>query len=245
MNVAAYKFVSISEPAEVRESIHSRARDLQLKGTVLLAEEGINLFLAGPLTATREFVQWLRSDARFADLECKESLSERMPFRRLLVKIKREIIRMNEPAVRPQSARAPHVDAATLERWLDAGHDDEGQPVVLLDTRNAFEIEHGRFAGALDLNLVRFSDFPDALQEHGATLEGKTVVTYCTGGIRCEKAALWMRHTGRSRVFQLDGGILKYLQDTDARHWHGQCFVFDERIALDTALQPACEPVVG
>jgi UPF0176 protein len=111
---------------------------------------------------------------------------------------------------------------------------DEGRPVVMLDTRNGFEVDAGAFAGALDWRLARFSDFPAAVQTHAAELQGKTVVSYCTGGIRCEKAALWMQQAGIPHVLQLDGGILRYFEDVPgAPHWQGQCFVFDERVALD------------
>jgi UPF0176 protein len=154
------------------------------------------------------------------------------------VKVKREIIRMNHPAIRPQSGRAPAVDAKTLARWLDAGRDDDGRPVVTLDTRNAFEVDHGRFAGALDWRISKFSDFPAAARAHCEQLQGKTVVSYCTGGIRCEKAAIFLREAGVEQVLQLDGGILKYFEETGGRHFEGACFVFDGREQLDTTLRP-------
>jgi len=139
------------------------------------------------------------------------------------------------------------VDAATLARWLDTGTDDAGRPVVTLDTRNAFEIGHGRFRGAIDWNLAKFSDFPEAVLAHRDELAGKTVVSYCTGGIRCEKAALFMSEAGIENVLQLDGGILKYFEDTGGRHFDGSCFVFDGREAVDAALgevldRPPSEP---
>ena len=144
----------------------------------------------------RRFVGWLVAHAEFAGLQPRESWSDQAPFGKLLVKVKPEIIRMNHPAIRPQHARAPAVDAATLARWLDSGHDDAGRPVVTLDTRNAFEVDHGRLRGAIDWRLDKFSDFPAALLAHRAELAGRTVVSYCTGGIRCEKAALLMRELG-------------------------------------------------
>ncbi|HKX39867.1 MAG TPA: sulfurtransferase [Burkholderiaceae bacterium] len=239
LNVSAYKFVSLDDPARWRERIRAQAEAHALKGTVLLAHEGINLFLAGHAEALRRFVTWLREHGELADLEAKESWSTAAPFRRLLVKVKREIIRMNCPTIRPQAERAPAVDAPTLARWLAAGHDDAGRPVVTLDTRNAFEIGHGRFRGALDWGLARFSDFPQALQRRRAELEGKTVVSYCTGGIRCEKAALLMREAGVENVLQLDGGILRYFEQAGGQHFDGSCFVFDQRESLDVTLTPA------
>lgn len=239
LNISAYRFTPISDAAALRESIRSQAAAAGLKGTVLLAPEGINLFLAGGAQALRAFVEWLRADARFAGLETKESWSRDVPFGKLLVKVKREIIRMNHPTIRPQLARAPAVDAKTLARWLAAGRDDAGRPVVTLDTRNAFEVAHGRFRGAIDWKLNKFSEFPQALLAHGAQLAGKTVVSYCTGGIRCEKAALLMAEMGVHNVLQLDGGILKYFEDVGGAHFEGDCFVFDARETLDASLVEA------
>jgi UPF0176 protein len=239
LNISAYLFTPLSDTAALRESIRSQAAARQLKGTVLLADEGINLFLAGEPAPLRDFVDWLRADPRLASLAPKESWSRDVPFGKLLVKVKREIIRMDHPAIRPAAARAPSVDGPTLARWLDQGHDDAGRPVVLLDTRNAFEVEHGRFRGAIDWKIGRFSEFPRAVLQHRDQLAGKTVVSYCTGGIRCEKAALFMAEAGIDNVLQLDGGILKYFEDTGGRHFDGTCFVFDAREALAHSLAPA------
>jgi UPF0176 protein len=239
LNISAYRFVAIDDPQALRGRLFEEATRLQLLGTILVAHEGINLFLAGDGAALRAFLERLRSDARFAAIEAKESWSAEPPFRKLLVKVKREIIRMNHPAIQPAEGRAPAVDAATAKRWLDQGHDDDGRPVVALDTRNAFEVDHGTFEGALDWRLSKFSEFPDALQAHRAELEGKTIVSFCTGGIRCEKAAIYMREAGLDHAWQLDGGILKYFEVTGGAHFRDDCFVFDEREALDSDLRPA------
>jgi UPF0176 protein len=238
LNISAYRFVAIDDPQVLRSKLQEDAGRLELLGTILLAHEGINLFLAGDGAAVRKFLDILRTDARFAAIEAKESWSAGPPFRKLLVKVKREIIRMNHPAIQPAQGRAPAVDAVTAKRWLDQGHDDEGRPVVALDTRNAFEVDHGTFEGALDWRLSKFSEFPDALQAHRAELEGKTIVSFCTGGIRCEKAAIYMREAGFDHVWQLEGGILKYFEQSGGAHFRGECFVFDEREALDADLRP-------
>lgn len=239
LNASAYKFVTLDDLPALRDRLHEAAAAAGLKGTVLLAEEGINLFVAGPTDGLRGWLAQLRADPRLADLAHKESFSDKTPFRRLLVKVKREIIRMNQPAIRPEARRAPAVPAKTLARWLDRGTDDEGRPVVMLDTRNAFEVKAGAFEHAIDWELRRFSDFPKALATHAPELAGKTVVSYCTGGIRCEKAALAMEEAGIDHVYQLEGGILKYFEETDgAPHWRGGCFVFDERELLDATLAP-------
>lgn len=238
LNIAAYRFVTIGDAAALRERLHATAQLYSLLGTLLLAEEGINFFLAGAPGQVRAFLQELRCDARFAQIEVKESWSDKAPFRKLLVKVKREIIRMNHPAIQPAAGRAPAVDAATAKRWLDQGHDDDGREVVTLDTRNAFEVDHGTFEGAIDWRLDKFSEFPQALDMHKSQLEGKTVISFCTGGIRCEKAAIYMREAGLDHVWQLDGGILKYFEETGGAHFKGNCFVFDERRALDADLAP-------
>lgn len=243
LNISSYKFVPLPDCAALRDLLHERALALELKGTVLLAEEGINLFLAGPGEAVMAWVDALRQDARFADLAPKESWSEAVPFKKLLVKVKPEIIRMNHPTIRPdQQARAPALPAATLARWLDQGHDDEGRPVVTLDTRNAFEVDYGTFEGAIDWRIHKFSEFPEAVQAHREELLGKTVVSFCTGGIRCEKAAIYLQQQNLDGpVYQLEGGILKYFEETGGPHYQGSCFVFDQREALGAALEPATE----
>ena len=247
LNVTAYRFVDLPDVQALRERLFASGREANLKGTVLLATEGINLSLAGSTAALREWLAELQDDPRFAELELKTSLSATVPFKRLVVKVKPEIIRMNQPSIRPLAGRAPAVDAITLARWLDAGADDAGRPLLMLDTRNAFEVDAGRFQGAADWRLRRFSDFPQALAAHRAALEGKTVVSYCTGGIRCEKAALLMAQAGVSNVWQLEGGILRYLEATGGAHFDGNCFVFDQREMLDVTLAstpstPASQP---
>ena len=238
LNVSAYRFVRIDDPHALREDLRARAHGGGLLGTILVAEEGINLFLAGTEDAVRGFLEHLRADPRFAAIEAKESWSRTRPFRRLVVKVKREIIRMNQPAIQPGAGRAPAIDAATARRWLEQGHDDGGRPVAMLDTRNAFEVGYGTFQGAIHWGLAKFSDFPAAFQARRRELEGKAVIAFCTGGIRCEKAALYMRGAGVADVWQLEGGILKYLEETGGAHFSGACFVFDGREAVDDRLEP-------
>ncbi len=230
---AAYRFVDLDDPAALRDRLASRAEAAGLKGTLLVAPEGLNLALAGEPRALRGWMAALQADPAFADMDVKWHRADRMPFGRLRAKVKREIIRMDQPAVRPAAGRAPTVDAPTLARWLRQGRCDEGRPIALLDTRNAFEVDAGAFDGALDWRLAKFGDFPAALQAHRDALAGHTVVSYCTGGIRCEKAALWMAQAGVAHVRQLDGGILRYFEQVPgAPHWHGRCVVFDERGAV-------------
>ena len=237
LNISTYKFVPLPDAAALREVLLARAQALQLKGTILLAEEGINMFLAGPADDVRSFVTQLQQDPRFADIAPKESWSDTQPFKKMLVKVKGEIIRMNHPTIKPADGRAPAVAPATVKRWLDQGHDDNGRPVVTLDTRNDFEVDEGTFEGAIDWRITKFTEFPDAFRAHLDELKDKTVVSFCTGGIRCEKAAILMREEGLEHVYQLEGGILKYFEETDGSHYQGGCFVFDERRALSADLQ--------
>jgi UPF0176 protein len=241
LNISTYRFVTLDGLPALRQRLEDEASQRELKGTVLLAPEGINLFLAGPADAV---YGWLHAaglaDDRLRGLPPKESWTAEQPFKRLKVKIKPEIIRMNMPAIRPDGApRAPAVSPRTLARWLANGRDDAGRPVLMLDTRNGFEVDAGAFDGAIDWRLDKFSDFPAALTAHRAQFAGKTVVSYCTGGIRCEKAALVMQQAGIESSYQLEGGILKYFEETEgAPHWRGDCFVFDERRTLAPDLRP-------
>ncbi len=243
INLSAYRFVSLDDLPALRERVLERSEALALKGTILLAPEGINLFLAGPRDAVDTFMDWLRADPRFAGLEPKVSISDDVPFGRMRVRLKKEIITMRMPAIRPEGTRAPSVAPRTLQRWLAQGRDDDGREVVLLDTRNDYETDIGLFEHAVDYRLSSFTEFPEAIAADRARYENKTVVSYCTGGIRCEKAVLHMQDIGIGNVYQLEGGILKYFEETDGTHWRGDCFVFDERGAVDKSLAPASLPL--
>ena len=238
LNIAAYKFVGLDDAAKIRAPLLDFALAYSLKGTILLSPEGINMFLAGSEEGVQAFLATLRQDARFADIPVKESWSETVPFKKMRVRLKREIIRMNHPTIRPENGRAQAIDPATLKRWFDAGHDDEGRPLLLLDTRNDFEVEEGHFQGALNLHIQKFTDFPEAVAKVQDQLKDHAVVSYCTGGIRCEKATLYMNGLGLQHHWQLDGGILKYFEEVGGSYYEGRCTVFDERGALDTQLIP-------
>jgi UPF0176 protein len=244
LNIATYRFVPLADLPALRQRLFEAAQAQGIRGTVLLAEEGINLCLAGPAEGIAAWLALARAQPGLDGLPTKDSWSASQPFGRLKVKIKPEIIRMNMPAVRPASGRAPAVSAATLARWIGQGHCDAGRPLALLDTRNAFEVDAGAFDGAIDWRLQKFSDFPAAVAAHRAALAGHTVVSYCTGGIRCEKAALVMQDLGLDHALQLEGGILKYFEDTGgtAPGWRGSCFVFDDRVALTPSLTPSLAP---
>ncbi|WP_295993894.1 sulfurtransferase [Rugamonas sp.] len=238
VNIAAYKFITFDNTEELRPQYQAICAELGLKGTILLTPEGINMFVSGPRGHIDQFLRWVRGDVRFADLEVKESLSTEQSHKRMLVKIKKEIITMRMPLIKPEEGRAPSVGPKTLKRWLDQGHDDHGKPVVMMETRNAFEVDVGTFNNTLDYRIDKFTEFPEVAAAHKEELAGKTVVTFCTGGIRCEKAAIHMQNIGYDSVYQLDGGILKYFEEVGGDHYTGDCFVFDYRTALNPQLQP-------
>ncbi len=236
LNIAAYLFVSLDGLPELRAKMLDECNTRELKGTILLTGEGINLFLAGKTDALRGFLDWLRADPRFAPIQAKESWSDEQPFKKMLIKLKNEIIRMNHPAIRPEEGRANFISPKKLQEWLDRGTDDLGRPVVMVDTRNAFEVEYGTFENALHFNIEKFTEFPAAISAHKETLMDKTLVSFCTGGIRCEKSGLYMREIGMQHSYQLEGGILKYFEEVGQAHYQGSCFVFDEREALEPDL---------
>ena len=243
LNVAAYLFVAIDDVDVLVVRLRERLEAGGLRGSVLVAPEGLNLFLAGDAPALRGFLDWLRTDPRFAGLHAKESWSRAVPFARLKVKRKAEIIAFRREQASPleTGVRAPAVDPATLRRWIAQGHDDAGRRLVLLDTRNREEFGFGTFKGALTLPIDNFTELPEALAPHRESLRDATVVSFCTGGIRCEKAALWLRRDGMDNLLQLDGGILGYFERVGGEGYEGGCFVFDERVALDPALRPLAD----
>jgi UPF0176 protein len=178
LNIAAYQFVEIEAP----ESFVSRVREaldgLDLRGTILVAGEGINLFLAGAPTSVEAFLEWLRADPRFAHIVCKRSFSETQPFARLKVKLKSEIISFRQGKASPLAGRAPAVEPGELARWIAQGHDDEGKRLVLLDTRNRQEVAFGTFEGALHFPIDKFTDLPTAVAGVRHSLEDATVVSF-------------------------------------------------------------------
>lgn len=238
LNIAAYHFAVIDDPDALAASLHRVAEAGHVRGTILVAPEGVNLFLAGDEAAIEPVLDALRGDSRFAGLQVKRSWSRMQPFGRLKAKVKPEIITFRHDGTAPLDARAPAVDPATLARWIAQGHDDAGRRLVLLDTRNREEFGYGTFDGAITLPIDNFTDLPAALASHRDDLADATVVSFCTGGIRCEKAALWLQADGMDNVLQLDGGILGYFEQVGGYGYDGRCFVFDGRVALDPSLQP-------
>ncbi|WP_222564516.1 sulfurtransferase [Novilysobacter antarcticus] len=239
INIAAYHFTHIADPAALAERMRILAQEGRLRGTVLVAPEGVNLFLAGTDEGVDAFLSPLREDERFAGMPVKTSRSRSQPFARLKVKVKPEIIAWRRADGAPLAhPRAPGVAPVDLARWIERGVDDDGRRVVLLDTRNREEVAYGSFRNALTLPIDNFTELVGALAPHREALADATLVSFCTGGIRCEKAALTLRAEGMDNVLQLDGGILGYFEQVGGAGYEGRCFVFDERVALDPLLQP-------
>lgn len=230
VNIAGYRFVSLPDRDELRQPLRDKCDELGLMGTILLSDEGINFFISGSRDGTEGFVEYLNLDDRFADIPLKISYSEECAFRKMNVRLKKEIISMGREEIKPEQNTGPSISPTEFKTWLD-----EGRDITVLDTRNDYEIRLGTFANAVDLDIATFRAFPLAV--HNSTLDkDKPVVMFCTGGIRCEKASAIMLNEGFSDVRQLEGGILGYFEHTDGSHWEGDCFVFDRRVALDTAL---------
>ena len=229
LNISAYRFVTLDRLPTLQVELKVKCQKLELLGTILLGEEGINLILAGETANIRAFQDYMNQDERFNDLPYKDSYSDDVPFQRLRVRIRPEIVTFGQPGLDPKNAPAPHLDAETLKQWYD-----EGKDFVIIDTRNDYEYELGTFENAVCLDLKNFRDFPEAMRtQTDESLKDKTVVTFCTGGIRCEKAAPYLQQQGYKDVYQLDGGILRYFEKCGGEHWQGGCFVFDERVTVE------------
>lgn len=232
LNVAAYKFVTLTDLPARRERLKLLTVELGLRGTILLSPEGINLFIAGERAAVYDLLTELQSDPEIRALEVKESYSSHQPFNRMLVKLKREIIAFGVDGVEPAERTSPKLSAKELQQWLD-----EGRQVRLLDVRNDYEFELGSFDNAEAVGVDHFRDFPSAAEKLPEDWKEEPVVMFCTGGIRCEKAGPLLENLGFEQVYQLDGGILKYFEECGSRHYRGDCFVFDKRVAVDPDLK--------
>jgi RluA family pseudouridine synthase len=232
VNIAAYKFVTLSDIRALRARLVAQCRAWELKGTILLSVEGINLFIAGEREKIGLLLGELRRLPGLEDLKPKFSETEHQPFTRMLVRLKKEIIAFGVAGIEPGRRTSPKLSAKELKQWLD-----EGRPVTLLDTRNDYEVKLGTFKRALPIGIDHFRDFPAAVAKLPPQMKEQPIVMFCTGGIRCEKAGPYMEREGFKNIFQLDGGILKYFEECGGAHYDGECFVFDQRVGLDPSLQ--------
>ncbi len=230
-NIAAYRFAHLQELVTLRERLISQCREWKLLGTILLSQEGINLFVAGAKPEIERLLAELRLVPGLNGLDPKFSESDEQPFTRMLVKIKNEIIAFGVEGIDPAERPSPKLSPRELKQWLD-----EGRPITLLDTRNNFEVKLGTFQNAVAIGIDHFRDFPKGAEKLPAALKTQPIVMFCTGGIRCEKAGPYLQREGFEQVFQLDGGILKYFEECGGEHYNGDCFIFDKRVGLESNL---------
>lgn len=232
--VALYKFVTLEDFEAKRQPLLDVLTHSGVKGTLLLAREGINGTIAGPREGMDQVLDWLRADPRLSDLDHKESLCEEMPFYRTKVKLKKEIVTIGVPDVSPNETVGTYVDP---QDWNALISDPQ---VLLIDTRNDYEVSIGTFEGAVDPKTKSFREFPEYIKAHYDPAKHKKVAMFCTGGIRCEKASSYMLQQGFDEVYHLKGGILKYFEAVPAEQskWNGECFVFDNRVTVRHDLAP-------
>ena len=230
-NITGYKFTPITDTKLLQEKIINLSEENNLKGTVLISDKGINFSVAGLIENTSKFVKVIKKDEQFSDIDIKTTFNEYQPFRKMLVRIKKEIISMGVDEINPYEFTGEKIKPFELNKKLDAGED-----VILLDTRNEYEVRLGTFENAIDLNLDSFRDFPTKINGLREQIGDKEIVMFCTGGVRCEKASALMLKSGFKNVKQIDGGVINYFKETGGAHWNGDCFVFDDRVALDKEL---------
>ncbi len=234
-NLSGYLFVALTDLAEWRERLLALGQAADIKGTILLSPEGINVAIAGTVTAAKQFVDGLHAYAIFQDLHFKVNTSDTIPFNRFVIKLKAEIIRFLQPDAIPlPPGSSTHLSPKTLKAWLD-----EGRDITILDTRNDYEIATGTFKNAVTLPIHHFTQLPQAVSQLPKETLEKPVVMFCTGGVRCEKAAPWLQLHGAKEVYQIDGGILNYFTQCGDAYFEGECFVFDERVGITAEQKPS------
>lgn len=229
---ALYRFVALDDPVALRGPLLDVMQGNGVKGTLLLAHEGINGTIAGRRAGIDAVLGWLRADPRLADIDCKESLTDAPPFARTKVRLKNEIVTMGVSDVDPNRAAGTYVDPCDWNALI------EDPEVTVIDTRNEYEVNVGTFRGAIDPHTTTFREFPDYVREHLDPARHRKVAMFCTGGIRCEKSTAYLKQLGFEEVYHLRGGILKYLEmiPEDQSAWEGECFVFDERVTVGHGL---------
>ena len=232
LNVAGYKFEPLENLDSLIPEFQNKCDQLGLKGSVYLSPNGINFSIAGTEENIDTYIQFMEEDSRFRDIPLKKTFSETQPFRRMKVRLKKEIISLGRDDINPRELTGDYISPRELFEMYETKED-----VIVLDTRNEYETRVGLFENAVDLQLDTFRDFPSAIETLPEEYKDKQIVMYCTGGIRCEKASAVMMKAGFSDVKQLEGGVLDYFKETGGAYWNGDCFVFDERVALDKELK--------
>lgn len=230
-NIGGYQFIVIDNVRSMHEQVQAICNKTHLRGTVFISPEGINLSLAGSNIDTQFILDELNSKCGFNNLLIHTTYSDTIPFKRLLVKIRSELVATQSNTT--QNRNISYISSEKLKEWLDSKKE-----FTLLDLRNGFEYSLGTFDRAQHFNLKKFRELENSREEIEKLSKNKPVVTFCTGGIRCEKGALFIEQYNFNKVYQLKGGILDYLLKFHGEHWHGNCFVFDDRISVDKDLIP-------
>lgn len=231
LNVAGYKFEPLKNLDYLIPQFQNKCDELELKGSVYLSPNGINFSIAGTKENVNIYIKFMEQNSKFKDIPLKKTFSATQPFRRMKVRLKKEIISLGRDDINPKEITGEYISPQELFEIYENKKD-----VIVLDTRNEYETRVGAFENAIDLQLDTFRDFPSAVQTLPDEYKDKQIVMYCTGGIRCEKASAVMIKAGFSDVRQLEGGVLDYFKETGGAYWNGDCFVFDERVALDKEL---------
>lgn len=228
--INGYCFCALDDLAARKAAWMTQCESLNLKGTVLLTPEGINIAMSGTRASIDALKDWVASDPLYGHIWLKETTADDFPFRRIRIKIKNEIISMASPEIDPLHSTAPNLPPKIFKEWLD-----EGKRMVLLDARNDYEVGFGTFKGAMHPHITGFKQYKEGMKDLSKQIDkDTTVVTFCTGGVRCEKSSSWMMSQGYKDVYQLEGGILNYFEEVGGEHFEGTCFVFDDRVALTT-----------
>ena len=229
--IALYKFCEITNPRKLQMILKKELKNLQILGTIIIGHEGINGTVSGSETNINKALKFLKSDSRFSDLDIKTSFSNKAPFLRLKVKIKKEIVTMGIDNIKPTTQAGKYL---SHDQWNSLLNDED---TILIDTRNDYEYSIGTFKNSINPKTSNFKEFPKWVKKQKFTQEvkkSKNIAMFCTGGIRCEKASSYMKNEGFKNVYHLKGGILKYLENTDIKNslWQGECFVFDDRVSV-------------
>jgi len=229
VHICGFKFFPLKDPGSLRQPLKEFCQGLDLRGTILLSEEGVNLYVTGPALDVEKLKRMLFAEMGIPEIRFHITQSEKHAYKRMLVKIKKEIVSMGVSGINVCEQTGPTVSPKELKKWLD-----EGKDILLLDARNDYEIQTGKFKKAVDLNVSNFRKFAKEAEKLPEEIKEKPLVMYCTGGIRCAKSSAHFIHQlGFKNVFQLDGGILNYFKECGDAHWDGECFVFDWRVGLD------------
>ena len=231
LNIAGYKFEPLDNLDKLIPTFQKKCDELDLRGSIYLSPNGINLSIAGTEQDIDTYITFMEQDERFLNIPLKRTYSETKPFRRMKVRLKKEIISLGRDDINPRELTGDYISPQELYEMYKNNED-----VIVLDTRNEYETRVGLFENAVDLQLDTFRDFPKAIEQLPEEYKDKQIIMYCTGGIRCEKASAVMLKAGFTDVKQLEGGVLDYFKETGGKYWNGDCFVFDERVALDTDL---------